>query len=104
MSNTLVQRVSEVKRRRVEIIPHVKLEIVDSVKELVKEVRKVEKDIDEMQVDEVDEVDEVDQIDKMEDIHKSECPCGYLHGPGQGHHDDINAVGLSSQPLLRGPD
>lgn len=32
------------------------------------------------------------------------CPCGYLHGPNQGHHHDIYAVGLSSEPLLRGPD
>lgn len=33
-----------------------------------------------------------------------ECPCGYLHGPGSDEHHDILAVGLASQPLLRGPD
>lgn len=33
-----------------------------------------------------------------------ECPCGHLHGPGQGNHHDIHAVGLSDFPLLRGPD
>lgn len=33
-----------------------------------------------------------------------DCPCGFLHGPGQGHHHDKQAVGLSSFPLLRGPD
>lgn len=32
------------------------------------------------------------------------CPCGHLHGPNQGHHHDIHAVGLASEPLLRGPD
>ena len=30
------------------------------------------------------------------------CPCGYLHG--EGEHNDLSAVGLSSTPLLRGPD
>lgn len=34
----------------------------------------------------------------------STCPCGHLHGPNQGNHHDIYAVGLSSEPLLRGPD
>ncbi|KAK6460113.1 hypothetical protein DFJ63DRAFT_315986 [Scheffersomyces coipomensis] len=33
-----------------------------------------------------------------------DCPCGYLHGPGQGHDHDINAVGFSSYPLLKGPE
>ncbi|KAL6454534.1 hypothetical protein SBY92_004001 [Candida maltosa Xu316] len=33
-----------------------------------------------------------------------ECPCGHLHGPGQGANHDIHAVGLSDHPLLRGPD
>ncbi|KAK6204985.1 uncharacterized protein RJT21DRAFT_111528 [Scheffersomyces amazonensis] len=33
-----------------------------------------------------------------------ECPCGYLHGPGQGNNHDITAVGFSSEPLLRGPE
>lgn len=32
------------------------------------------------------------------------CPCGFLHGPGQGHHADISAKGFSDIPLLRGPD
>lgn len=30
------------------------------------------------------------------------CPCGHLHG--QGEHVDLAAVGLSSTPLMRGPD
>lgn len=38
------------------------------------------------------------------DTDDDECPCGYFHGPGSGHHLDIKAVGLSSEPLLRGPD
>lgn len=97
MSNTLVQRVSEVKRRRVEIIPHIKLDIVDSVKDVVKPSVSIviEQNSDEM---------EVDEITEMKLQNKFECPCGYLHGPGQGHHDDIHAVGLSNEPLLRGPD
>ncbi|KAG5420666.1 hypothetical protein I9W82_002547 [Candida metapsilosis] len=33
-----------------------------------------------------------------------DCPCGHLHGPGQGHHEDIGAVGFADFPLLRGPD
>lgn len=33
-----------------------------------------------------------------------ECPCGHLHGPGQGSLHDVHAVGLSDHPLLRGPD
>ncbi|KAK6458960.1 uncharacterized protein RJT20DRAFT_132117 [Scheffersomyces xylosifermentans] len=34
----------------------------------------------------------------------ADCPCGYFHGPGQGHHHDLKAIGFSSQPLMRGPD
>lgn len=33
-----------------------------------------------------------------------ECPCGHMHGPGQGTQHDIHAVGLLDIPLLRGPD
>ncbi|KAI5948894.1 hypothetical protein KGF57_005087 [Candida theae] len=33
-----------------------------------------------------------------------DCPCGHLHGPGQGHHEDIGAIGFADFPLLRGPD
>lgn len=33
-----------------------------------------------------------------------ECPCGHMHGPGQGYDHDIHAVGLADVPLLRGPD
>ncbi|KAG7662675.1 uncharacterized protein J8A68_003805 [[Candida] subhashii] len=33
-----------------------------------------------------------------------ECPCGHLHGPGQGNHHDITCVGLSDHPLLIGPE
>ncbi|ABN68493.1 predicted protein [Scheffersomyces stipitis CBS 6054] len=33
-----------------------------------------------------------------------ECPCGHLHGPGQGHDHDIAAVGFLAEPLLRGPE
>lgn len=33
-----------------------------------------------------------------------DCPCGHLHGPGQGHHEDIGAIGFAHFPLLRGPD
>ena len=33
-----------------------------------------------------------------------DCPCGHLHGPGQGHHEDIGAVGFADFPLLRGPE
>lgn len=39
------------------------------------------------------------EIDSQEYI---ECPCGHMHGPGQGDHHDIHAVGLASVPLLRG--
>lgn len=38
------------------------------------------------------------------EVTQAECPCGFLHGPGQGDHFDIHAVGLSDAPLLRGPD
>ncbi|KAI5954619.1 hypothetical protein KGF54_002395 [Candida jiufengensis] len=34
----------------------------------------------------------------------NDCPCGHLHGAGQGHHDDLGAIGLADFPLLRGPD
>ncbi|EGV66611.1 hypothetical protein CANTEDRAFT_112323 [Yamadazyma tenuis ATCC 10573] len=34
---------------------------------------------------------------------QKECPCGYMHGPGQGDHHDTSAVGLGD-PLLRGPE
>lgn len=41
--------------------------------------------------------------DRMDtDISANECPCGYLHGPGEDHGHDITAVGLSSN-LMRGP-
>lgn len=33
-----------------------------------------------------------------------ECPCGFLHGPGQGHHEDVTASFGSAVCLLRGPD
>ncbi|ODV79939.1 uncharacterized protein CANTADRAFT_50675 [Suhomyces tanzawaensis NRRL Y-17324] len=40
----------------------------------------------------------------MEDAQEpQECPCGHLHGPGQGSNHDVHAVGLGA-PLLRGPD
>lgn len=39
----------------------------------------------------------------MDEKQESECLCGYLHGPGQGSHDDPLAIGLGI-PLLRGPD
>lgn len=43
-------------------------------------------------------------VDHMDiDTCLSECPCGYLHGPGTSHHLDISAVGLSSN-MMRGPD
>lgn len=31
------------------------------------------------------------------------CPCGHLHGAGQGDIHDVYAVGLSDRPLFRGP-
>ncbi|KAG7191710.1 uncharacterized protein KQ657_002846 [Scheffersomyces spartinae] len=34
----------------------------------------------------------------------TECPCGYLHGPGQGDHQDLQAVGFANIPLMRGPE
>lgn len=46
---------------------------------------------------------EQSMTDAMEVV-QTECPCGFLHGPGQGDHHDIHAVGLSGVPLLRGPD
>lgn len=33
----------------------------------------------------------------------SECPCGYLHGPGFNHYHDISAVGFSVD-VMRGPE
>lgn len=42
--------------------------------------------------------------DDMMDIEASGCPCGHLHGPGEAQSHDMNAVGLSNVPLLRGPD
>lgn len=42
--------------------------------------------------------------DDMMDIEASGCPCGHLHGPGETQSHDMNAVGLSNIPLLRGPD
>lgn len=33
--------------------------------------------------------------------HLNSCPCGHLHG--EGEHEDITAVGMSSNPM-RGPD
>lgn len=33
--------------------------------------------------------------------HLDSCPCGHLHG--EGEHEDITAVGMSSNPM-RGPD
>ncbi|KAI5961375.1 uncharacterized protein KGF55_003998 [Candida pseudojiufengensis] len=35
---------------------------------------------------------------------ENECPCGHLHGAGQGYHYDVGAVGFADFPLLRGPD
>lgn len=40
------------------------------------------------------------EVDSTSDL----CPCGYFHGPDQGTHHDIMAVGLAREPLLRGPD
>lgn len=54
-----------------------------------------------------DDKDNTEQVmtDAMEvEVAEVECPCGFLHGPGQGDHFDIHAVGLSDVPLLRGPD
>lgn len=45
------------------------------------------------------EIVDVEMTDLLND-----CPCGRFHGPGQGYHDDLTAVGLSEFPLLRGPD
>lgn len=47
--------------------------------------------------------DETETVD-MEVENFTECNCGYLHGPGQGNHEDRNAVGFAEFPLLRGPD
>lgn len=33
-----------------------------------------------------------------------DCPCGFFHGPGQGDHHDIKAVGFAEIPLMRGPE
>jgi hypothetical protein len=44
-------------------------------------------------------------MDSMDvDMETQGCPCGFLHGPDQGHHVDISAKGFSNVPLLRGPD
>lgn len=32
-----------------------------------------------------------------------DCLCGFLHGPGQGHHEDLKACGLLSNPLFQAP-
>ncbi|RCK59329.1 hypothetical protein Cantr_07773 [Candida viswanathii] len=45
-----------------------------------------------------------EQHHKEEDEEMFECPCGHMHGPGQGNHHDVHAVGLAPVPLLRGPD
>lgn len=45
-------------------------------------------------------IDEDDNIDTS--ITATECPCGFLHGPGMDHNHDITAVGMSSN-MMRGP-
>lgn len=37
-------------------------------------------------------------------ITTDECTCGFLHGPGQGAHEDIKARLGTTINLLRGPD
>lgn len=46
---------------------------------------------------------DVDSVTAYSQPVNDDCPCGYLHGPGDQHHD-ITAVGLASVPLLRGPE
>ncbi|KAI5969656.1 hypothetical protein CANMA_001319 [Candida margitis] len=44
------------------------------------------------------------QSEQLTIVSTYDCPCGHMHGPGQGHHEDIGAVGFADFPLLRGPD
>lgn len=42
--------------------------------------------------------------DKMDlEVTPSDCPCGYMHGPGENHNHDVSAVGFSAN-VMRGPD
>ncbi|CUM65267.1 uncharacterized protein PRCAT00002900001 [Priceomyces carsonii] len=51
------------------------------------------------------DIDQTYEARKKELSFKSRfCPCGFLHGPGQGNHSDMSASGYTSKPLLRGPD
>lgn len=45
-------------------------------------------------------------VDSQESLNLGyECPCGHLHGAGQGFdHHDVSAVGFVDFPMLRGPD
>ncbi|WLF79124.1 hypothetical protein PVL30_002875 [Lodderomyces elongisporus] len=45
-------------------------------------------------------------VDSQESLNLGyECPCGHLHGAGQGSdHHDVSAVGFVDFPMLRGPD
>lgn len=45
---------------------------------------------------------DVDEVVAKKESHSS-CPCGHLHGPGQGDDHDHVAVGLTNNPLFRGP-
>lgn len=49
-------------------------------------------------------IHEVDEEDSKMDtsMTATECPCGYLHGPGDNNNHDFTAVGLSSN-MMRGP-
>lgn len=45
--------------------------------------------------------EDTDSMDLCVELH--DCPCGYLHGPGNKHFHDVGAVGFSAN-VMRGPD